>query len=101
MADTKRDYYEILQGIIAANVANDEEKAELLEFLDKQIALIDTKAEKAKARNAEKKANGDELREVVASVLTEDFQTIDAIVAQIEGEEITKAKVTASLQGQM
>ena len=38
---TKRDYYEILQGIIAANVANDEEKAELLEFLDKQIALID------------------------------------------------------------
>jgi hypothetical protein len=94
---TKRDYYEILQGIIAANVANDEEKAELLEFLDKQIALIDTKAEKAKARNAEKKANGDELREVVASVLTEDFQTIDAIVAQIEGEEITKAKVTARL----
>lgn len=94
---TKRDYYEILQGIIAANVANDEEKAELLEFLDKQIALIDTKAEKAKARNAEKKANGDELREVVASVLTEDFQTIDAIVTQIEGEEITKAKVTARL----
>jgi hypothetical protein len=93
---TKRDYYEILQGIVAANVA-DEEKGELLEFLDKQIALIDSKAEKAKARNAEKKANGDELREVVQSVLTEDFQTIDSIVAQIEGEEITKAKVTARL----
>lgn len=93
---TKRDYYEILQGIVAANVAN-EEKEELLEFLDKQIALIDAKAEKAKARNAEKKANGDELREVVQSVLTEDFQTIDSIVAQIEGEEITKAKVTARL----
>lgn len=93
---TKRDYYEILQGIVAANVA-DEEKEELLEFLDKQIALIDAKAEKAKARNAEKKANGDELREVVQSVLTEDFQTIDSIVAQIEGEEVTKAKVTARL----
>ena len=93
---TKRDYYEILQGIVAANVA-DEEKGELLEFLDKQIALIDSKAEKAKARNAEKKANGDELREVVQSVLTDEFQTIDAIVAQIEGEEITKAKVTARL----
>jgi hypothetical protein len=93
---TKRDYYEILQGIVAANVA-DEEKGELLEFLDKQIALIDSKAEKAKARNAEKKANGDELREAVQSVLTDEFQTIDAIVAQIEGEEITKAKVTARL----
>ena len=94
---TKRDYYEILQGIVAANVADDTEKTELLEFLDKQIALIDSKAEKAKARNAEKKANGDELREVVQSVLTDEFQTIDAIVAQIEGEEVTKAKVTARL----
>lgn len=94
---TKRDYYEILQGVVAANVADDTEKTELLEFLDKQIALIDSKAEKAKARNAEKKANGDELREVVQSVLTDEFQTIDAIVAQIEGEEITKAKVTARL----
>ena len=93
---TKRDYYEILQGIVAANVA-DEEQGDLIDFLDKQIALIDAKAEKAKARNAEKKANGDELREVVQSVLTEDFQTIDSIVAQIEGEEITKAKVTARL----
>ena len=93
---TKRDYYEILQGIVAANVA-DEEKGELLEFLDKQIALIDSKAEKAKARNAEKKANGDELREAVQSVLTDEFQTIDAIVAQIEGEDVTKAKVTARL----
>ena len=94
---TKRDYYEILQGVVAANVADDTEKTELLEFLDKQIALIDSKAEKAKARNAEKKANGDELREVVQNVLTDEFQTIDAIVAQIEGEEITKAKVTARL----
>ena len=94
---TKRDYYEILQGIVAANVADDTEKTELLEFLDKQIALIDSKAEKAKARNAEKKANGDELREVVQTVLTDEFQTIDAIVAQIEGEEVTKAKVTARL----
>jgi hypothetical protein len=61
------------------------------------IRGLSGKAEKAKARNAEKKANGDELREVVQSVLTDEFQTIDAIVAQIEGEEITKAKVTARL----
>ena len=29
--------------------------------------------------------------------LTNELQTIDAIVAQIEGEEITKAKITARL----
>ena len=96
---TKREKFEMLKEIIRGdvNVEMTVEQAELIDFLDAQIVAIDTKAEKAKARNAEKKANGDELREVVASVLTEDFQTIDAIVAQIEGEEITKAKVTARL----
>ena len=92
---TKRDYYEMLKEIVVN--ANVEGATELVEFIDKQVELIDTKAEKAKARNAEKKANGDELRDVVQAILTDEFQTIDAIVAQIEGEEITKAKVTARL----
>ena len=92
---TKRDYYEMLKEIVLN--ANVEGATELVEFIDKQVSLIDLKAEKAKARNAEKKANGDELREVVQNVLTDEFQTIDAIVAQIEGEEVTKAKVTARL----
>ena len=97
---TKRDYYEMLKEIVYPTNADCEmtvEQGELIEFIDKQIALIDSKAEKAKARNAEKKANGDELREAVQSVLTDEFQTIDAIVSQIEGEEITKAKITARL----
>ena len=92
---TKRDYYEMLKEIVLN--ANVEGAAELVEFIDKQVSLIDSKAEKAKARNAEKKANGDELREAVQNVLTDEFQTIDAIVSQIEGEEITKAKITARL----
>ena len=92
---TKRDYYEMLKEIVLN--ANVEGATELVEFIDKQVSLIDSKAEKAKVRNAEKKANGDELREVVQNVLTDEFQTIDAIVSQIEGEEITKAKITARL----
>ena len=92
---TKKDYYEMLKEIVLN--ANVEGATELVEFIDKQVLLIDSKAEKAKARNAEKKANGDELREAVQNVLTDEFQTIDAIVSQIEGEEITKAKITARL----
>ena len=92
---TKRDYYEMLKEIVLN--ANVEGTTKLVEFIDKQVSLIDSKAEKAKVRNAEKKANGDELREVVQNVLTDEFQTIDAIVSQIEGEEITKAKITARL----
>ena len=92
---TKKDYYEMLKEIVTN--AKTEGASELINFINKQISLIEAKSEKAKARNAEKKANGDELRNVVQSILTEDFQTIDAIVAQIEGEEVTKAKVAARL----
>ena len=96
---TKREKFEMLKEIIRGdvNVEMTVEQAELIDFLDAQIVAIDTKAEKAKARNAVKKANGDELRDVVQSVLTNELQTIDAIVAQIEGEEVTKAKITARL----
>ena len=96
---TKRDKFEMLKVIVRgdASIEMTTEQAELIDFLDAQIIAIDTKAEKAKARSAEKKANGDELRDVVQTILTEDYQTIDAIVAQIEGEDVTKAKVTARL----
>ena len=96
---TKREKFEMLKDIIRGDASAEltVEQAELIDFLDAQIVAIDTKAEKAKARNAEKKANGDELRDAVQAVLTDNFQTIDAIVAQIEGEDVTKAKVTARL----
>ena len=96
---TKRDKFEMLKEIVRGdvNVEMTTEQADLIDFLNAQIVAIDTKAEKAKARSAEKKANGDELRDVVQAILTEDYQTIDAIVAQIEGEDVTKAKVTARL----
>ena len=96
---TKKDKFEMLKEIVRGDVNTEitTEQADLIDFLNAQIVAIDTKAEKAKARSAEKKANGDELRDVVQTILTEDYQTIDAIVAQIEGEDVTKAKVTARL----
>jgi hypothetical protein len=59
--------------------------------------LLDAKAEKAKERAAKTKAEGDELRAAVQAVLTDEYQLADAIVAQVEGEEITKSKVVARL----
>lgn len=96
---TKKDYYAMLKEIVeeSKDIETEISKEELLEFINKQVASIETKAEKAKEKAAEKKANGDELREVVQSVLTDEYQTIDTIVSQIEGEDITKAKITARL----
>lgn len=92
---TKKDFYAMLTEIVGATEV--EMKEDLLTFIDKEVSLIDAKAEKAKARAAEKKAEGDALRDAVQAVLTEEYQTINDIASQVEGEEITKAKITARL----
>lgn len=92
---TKAMWFEAIKAVVEASEV--EQKAEMVEFIDAQVELLAKKAEKAKERAATKKVEGDELREVVKAVLTEDFQAIDEIVAQIDGEDITKAKVTARL----
>lgn len=96
---TKKEYYTMLRDIVRGDSDSEmtNSQYELIEFIDKQIEAIKTKAEKAKEKAAEKKANGDELREVVQSVLTDEYQTIDAIASQIKGEDVTKAKITARL----
>ena len=61
------------------------------------LGNMDNKVLLPKKQVPEGTKKGDELREVVLSVLTDEFQSIDAITAQIEGEDVTKAKVTARL----
>lgn len=92
---TKKEYFEILKGIVEESDA--ENKEELLDFITNQQILLENKAIKAKEAAAKRKAEGDELREAVKAVLTTEYQTIDEITAQVEGEEITKAKVVARL----
>ena len=70
---------------------------ELVAFIDHQVALLTDKTEKAKAREAAKRAAGDELKAVVGSLVTDEPQTADEIAAQIEGEDVTRAKVIARL----
>ena len=65
----------------------------------KNAVRADINNQKAKHTSvaAEKKAEGDALRDAVQAVLTEEYQTINDIASQVEGEEITKAKITARL----
>lgn len=92
---TKRENFESVLEIL--NNSNVEYKEELINFVTKEIEILDAKAEKAKERAAVRKAEGDALRVAVQAVLTEELQTIDAILSQVEGEELTKAKITARL----
>lgn len=92
---TKKEYYGMLKEVIENS--NVENQAELVEFVEKQIELLDNKAAKAKEKAAEKRAEGDELRATVEATLTEEYQTIADITEQIDDEEVSKAKVTARL----
>ena len=88
---TKRDYYAEIIDILG------EDNADLVEFCEKQIEQLDAKAEKAKERATQRKVEGDELRDTIEAILTDEFQTADEITEQIEDEEITRAKVIARL----
>jgi hypothetical protein len=90
---TKKDYYNEILSILTEK----DESQELIDFVQNQIDALDKRAEKAKERAAEKRAEGDELRETVKSVLTNDFQTVENIVSAINDEEVSKAKVIARL----
>ncbi len=92
---TKREYFEMLKEIVTES--DNEYKGELIYFIESQIASIDNKAVKAKERAAAKKVAGDELRETVKSVLTNEFQTADEITAKVDVEDISKNKVIARL----
>lgn len=74
-------------------------EAQFVEFCKGQIADLDKKAAKAKERAAAKRAEGDELTDLVQSALTDEYQTIaDIITVVAEADpEVTAAKITARL----
>lgn len=95
---TKKNMFE---GMIAYFEGAETELTEtqFVEFCKGQIADLDKKAAKAKERAAAKRAEGDELTDLVQSALTDEFQTIaDIITVVAEADpEVTGAKVTARL----
>lgn len=94
---TKTEYFAMIKDALNGAMLSDEQKAEVMDFIDTQVAQIAAKAEKAKARAAEKKAKGDELRDAVQAVLTNEYQDIDTIMSQIDAEDVTRAKISARL----
>lgn len=69
----------------------------LIEFVQSEQAALARKAAKAKENAAVKKTERDELCEAVFAVLTSEPQTRDQIFEQVEGEDISVAKVGARL----
>ena len=99
---TKRDVLTAIAALVSAdaNITVNEVVVtgeDIIDYVNKTIEQLDNKATKARERAAEKKVEGDELRNAVAAVLTNDLQTIDQIVSLVDVEDVTKSKVTARL----
>jgi len=97
--ETKVTKVQVLEAIIS--LAKGEEITvdtnDIIEYAETTIAQLAAKAEKAKERAAQKKADGDPLKDAVLEVITNEFQTVEEIAAQIEGEDVTNAKIVARL----
>jgi uncharacterized protein YrzB (UPF0473 family) len=96
---TKVEKLTMIRDILAGDGYTEvtEEAIMLIDFVDEQIEQIQSKAEKAKQRAAEKKAEGDALRNTIQSLMTNEWQSIDEIFNQIEDEGVTRSKITARL----
>jgi hypothetical protein len=81
-------------GIIKEAMADNEV---VVAYCDNEIAHLEAKAVKAKERAAEKRAAGDELYAAVIGCVGTDPVTADAVLAMLEGDDLTLAKVRARL----
>ena len=102
---TKKDVLTAIKTAVEngfADVAVGEDKVvtadDVIAYVDTTIAQLEKKNEKAREKSAERKAEGDALRATIEGILTEDeYKTIANIVAEIDDEEVTPARVTARL----
>lgn len=100
---TKRDFYTEMikylkrgQEVEVSNLYNESFYNEMIGMCNKEIEAIDKKNEKSKEA-AKRRSESDALLSVVRSVLTDEYQTIADVSAQIEGEDVSVAKITYRL----
>ena len=95
---TKKQVFEALIEVVTGmDKVGDIDAETVITTLETAVAQIDAKATKAKEKAAEKKTAGDALRAEIEALLTDEFQTADAITEQITAEDVTKSKVVSRL----
>ena len=90
---TARENYVAIADFVKANGGDEAWVA----FLNTQVEKLDAKAEKAKAKRAEKAAEPDPYIEAIAGAIGDEPITADEIVAKLGIEDLTKNKVTARI----
>jgi hypothetical protein len=94
---TKAMYFAELKEMVMAAVEDQEQKSELVDFIDKQLENLEKRRVATAERAKKKKAESDELTNAILEKLGEDLMTVDEIVAAFNDPEVTRNKVTARL----
>jgi hypothetical protein len=100
---TKRDNYAVIAALLKVaeeqgfGLPEDMTYAGLNEFVAHEIELLDNKAAAAAKRAADKKVEGDALREKIYEVLTDENMTLAEIVAAMGDNNITPQSITPRL----
>ena len=92
---TKAQLFNALKDIVIATEVDNQD--EFIQFIDNELAILDKRKATAKARQAKKRAEGDELTKIVYNALTDKPKTNTDIIEEINDETVTAAKVTARL----
>ena len=92
---TKATYFAELREMIIDTVTDQEHQDELLDFIDKQIEILEKRKVAAAERAEKKRTESDALTKEILEYLTYDLATVDEIVAALGDETITRNKVTA------
>lgn len=89
--ETIGGFFEGFDGEIDGDVT----KEDILDYVETTIAQLEAKAAKAKERAAKVKAEGDEIRDAIEAVLTDEFKPIAQIIEEVGIEDLTAGKVSA------
>ena len=94
---TKAMYFAELREMVIAAVEDQEQQNELIEFIDKQIEVLEKRKVAAAERAEKKRAESDALTEAILAQIGEELITVDEIVLALDSEDVTRNKVTARL----
>ena len=97
MKKTKAMYFAELREMVLAAVEDETQKAELVEFIDKQMETLDKRKAAAADRAAKKRAESDALTDEIFGIIGNEPMTVDEIVLALDSEDVTRNKVTARL----
>ena len=92
MKKTKAMYFAELREMVLAAVEDEAQKAELVEFINKQMETLDKRKAAAADRAAKKRAESDALTDKIYEVLGDEPMTIDAILEAVADEDYNALK---------